>query len=106
MWRPPEDHYGVMSRTNSQDLSSELRSLWRTRPVRTPDDSRIAGVCGGFGRRYGVDPVLFRVTFVVADTDPGWGNWIDTTGHTSGTALLRWVGATEHPLPTCRVVTL
>jgi len=43
------------------------------------------------------------VTFVVSDTDPGWGNWIDTTGHTTGTALLRWVGATEHPLPVCRV---
>jgi hypothetical protein len=44
------------------------------------------------------------VTFVVADDDPGWGNWIDTTGHSTGTALLRWVGAAEHPLPTCRVV--
>lgn len=55
-----------MSRTNTYDLPSELRSLWRTRPVRTPDDSRIAGVCGGFGRRYGVDPVLFRVAFVIA----------------------------------------
>ncbi|MEB8326170.1 PspC domain-containing protein [Dietzia kunjamensis] len=55
-----------MSRTNTYDLPSELRSLWRTRPVRTPDDSKIAGVCGGFGRRYGIDPVLFRVAFVVA----------------------------------------
>ncbi|MEH6623167.1 PspC domain-containing protein [Dietzia maris] len=55
-----------MSRTNTHDLPSELRSLWRTRPVRTPDDSKIAGVCGGFGRRYGIDPVLFRVAFVVA----------------------------------------
>jgi len=46
------------------------------------------------------------LTLVVADADPGWGNWIDTTGHTSGTALLRWLGATDHPLPTCRVVDL
>lgn len=45
-----------------------------------------------------------RLTLVVAATDPGWGNWIDTTGHSSGTALLRWVGAEHHPLPTCRVV--
>lgn len=44
-----------------------------------------------------------RLTLVVADKDPGFGNWIDTAGHTSGTALIRWVGATEHPLPTCRV---
>ena len=45
-----------------------------------------------------------RLTIVVAARDPGWGNWIDTCGHTSGTALLRWLGATEHPVPRCRVV--
>ena len=55
-----------MSSTSTHDLPSELRSLWRTRPVRTPDDSTIAGVCGGFGRRYGVDPVLIRIAFVIA----------------------------------------
>ncbi len=45
-----------------------------------------------------------RLTIVVADRDPGVPNWIDTCGHSSGTALLRWLGAAEHPLPTCRVV--
>ncbi|MFN3339512.1 MAG: PspC domain-containing protein [Dietzia sp.] len=55
-----------MSSTSTTDVQSELRSLWRTRPVRTPDDAKIAGVCGGFGRRYGVDPVLFRIAFVIA----------------------------------------
>ena len=66
MWWASTDDDGVMSSTSTHDLPSELRSLWRTRPVRTPDDSKIAGVCGGFGRRYGIDPVLFRVAFVVA----------------------------------------
>ena len=47
-----------------------------------------------------------RLTLVVSPVDPGWGNWIDTTGHTSGTALLRWVGSDQHPLPTCRVLEL
>ncbi|HWN35541.1 MAG TPA: hypothetical protein VNP03_22510 [Pseudonocardia sp.] len=50
-----------------------------------------------------------RLTLVVAARDPGvgnWGNWIDTCGHTSGTALLRWLGAASHPLPKCRVVPL
>ncbi len=47
-----------------------------------------------------------RLTIVVAERDPGWGNWIDTCGHRSGTALLRWLGAEHHPLPTCRVVDL
>lgn len=55
-----------MSNPSTYDLQTEVREMWRTRPVRTPDDSKIAGVCGGFGRRYGVDPVLFRVVFVVA----------------------------------------
>ena len=45
-----------------------------------------------------------RLTIVVAERDPGWGNWIDTCGHTSGTALLRWLGAATHPIPTCRVI--
>ncbi|TNM50845.1 DUF1214 domain-containing protein [Nocardioides albidus] len=44
------------------------------------------------------------VTIVVADRDPGFGNWLTTGGHREGTALLRWVGATDHPLPTCTVV--
>lgn len=47
-----------------------------------------------------------RLTIVVADKDPGWGNWIDTCGHTSGTALLRWLGADHHPLPECKVIDL
>jgi hypothetical protein len=45
-----------------------------------------------------------RLTIVVAERDPGWGNWIDTAGHSSGTALLRWLGAAHHPIPTCRVI--
>ncbi|SDM13965.1 Protein of unknown function [Lentzea albidocapillata subsp. violacea] len=47
-----------------------------------------------------------RLTIVVAAEDPGAGNWIDTCGHSSGTALLRWLGAAVHPIPKCRVVPL
>lgn len=51
-----------------------------------------------------------RLTIVVAAEDPGLnhgaGNWIDTCGHSSGTALLRWLGADRHPIPTCRVAPL
>jgi hypothetical protein len=47
-----------------------------------------------------------RLTIVVAERDPGVGNWIDTCGHSSGTALLRWLGAADHPIPKCRVVAL
>jgi hypothetical protein len=45
------------------------------------------------------------VTIVIADHDPGFGNFVDTAGHRTGTMLLRWTKATEHPVPSCRVVT-
>ena len=47
-----------------------------------------------------------RLTIVVAATDPGVGSWIDTADHSSGTALLRWLGAEKHPIPACEVVPL
>ena len=45
-----------------------------------------------------------RLVIVVAAEDPGFGNWMDSAGHDQGTALLRWVGASEHPLPATRVI--
>ena len=47
-----------------------------------------------------------RLTIVVAERDPGMGNWIDTCGHTCGTALLRWLSADHHPIPDCELVAL
>ena len=46
------------------------------------------------------------VRIICAARDPGVGNWIDTCRHSEGTALLRWVGADEHPLPHARIVKL
>jgi hypothetical protein len=46
------------------------------------------------------------VRFICAARDPGVGNWIDTCGHKEGTALLRWAGANDHPLPTARIMKL
>jgi len=46
----------------------------------------------------------FRI--VVAASDPGTPNWIDTAGHDHGTMGLRWVRADSHPIPTCTVVKL
>lgn len=43
---------------------------------------------------------------ICAASDRGVGNWIDTCGHREGTALLRWAGAHEHPLPKARIVKL
>lgn len=46
------------------------------------------------------------VTIVIAEKDPGFGNWIDTAGHERGTMLLRWTGADNHPVPECEVIDL
>ena len=46
------------------------------------------------------------VVVVCADRDPGYGNWIDLSGHRSGTGLWRWIEASEHPVPHCKVVKL
>ncbi|MBW2424750.1 MAG: DUF1214 domain-containing protein [Deltaproteobacteria bacterium] len=43
---------------------------------------------------------------VVAHRDPDVPNWLHTAGHEHGTMGLRWVKATEHPKPDCRVVSL
>lgn len=46
------------------------------------------------------------VVIVCADRDPGYGNWLDLSGHRQGTGLWRWIEAAEHPVPQCRVVKL
>ena len=46
------------------------------------------------------------VTLVVASADPDRGNFLYTAGHERGTMLLRWTGARQHPIPTCRLVKL
>ena len=43
------------------------------------------------------------VTVVIADSDPGCGNFLETAGHRCGTMVLRWVRAERHPVPICRV---
>jgi hypothetical protein len=44
------------------------------------------------------------VRIVVAHTDPGHPNWIQTIGHGEGTMCFRWVRADSHPVPRTRVV--
>lgn len=43
------------------------------RLVRTPDDKVFTGLCGGLGRYFGVDPVIFRIGFVVLTLAGGTG---------------------------------
>lgn len=44
------------------------------------------------------------VTLVLADGDPGHPNWLDSSGHRTGTMFFRWLHADPEVLPTCRVV--
>jgi phage shock protein PspC (stress-responsive transcriptional regulator) len=46
---------------------------WSRRPRRSGTDRKIAGVAGGLGRAFGVDPVLIRVAFVVLTIFGGFG---------------------------------
>ena len=46
------------------------------------------------------------LTLIIGPRDPGFGNWIDTAGHDQGTMLLRWIGATDHPIPDTKVIRL
>lgn len=42
------------------DLSKPYKRLWRSRK-----DRKIAGVCGGLGAYFKVDPVWVRITFII-----------------------------------------
>ena len=46
------------------------------------------------------------IRLVVAHTDPGHPNWLQTAGHGFGTMCFRWVRAEEHPQPRTRLVKL
>lgn len=59
-----------MTRTSFGD---QLQQMWQTRPARLPRQGPIAGVAAGFGHRYGIDPVLVRVAFVVSTIFGGAG---------------------------------
>ncbi len=54
-------------------VEDTVRDLWATRPRRRIDDRKIGGVAAAVGRRYGIDPVLVRVAFVVATLFSGVG---------------------------------
>ncbi|GAA1090061.1 PspC domain-containing protein [Tsukamurella spumae] len=53
-------------------LSSQLRQMWETRPLRARQ-APIAGVCTGFARRYQVDVALVRAAFIGATVLGGLG---------------------------------
>ena len=44
------------------------------------------------------------VRIIVAHQNPHRPNWLNTTGHTSGTMCFRWVRAEDHPQPQTRTI--
>jgi phage shock protein PspC (stress-responsive transcriptional regulator) len=62
---PPTDPPPATSPAGGTGLRPPLR--------RSRDHRVVAGVCGGLGEYFGVDPVLFRVVAVVLTLFGGWG---------------------------------
>ena len=53
---------------------------WISRPRRSSGDRKFAGVAGGLGRAFGIDPVLVRVAFVVLAIFGGIGGLLYVLG--------------------------
>ncbi len=49
-------------------MASVIKKLYRSR-----NDRMIAGVCGGLGEYFSIDPTLFRLVFVIAAVFGGSG---------------------------------
>ena len=43
---------------------------------------------------------------MLAHSDPGVHNWLDTGGFTEGTLFGRWLQCSSHPMPRCKLVKL
>lgn len=97
-WRLAEDEVWVIEVTPPECdyWNFQLNNWW----MESLDYRFLPVTVNKHSARYNADG---SVTLVVAERDPGYGNWIATAGHREGTALLRWGGAREHPLPTTRV---
>lgn len=68
MTSPPGDRPSTR-----QSIEDTTKDFWSTRPRRPRHGRKIAGVAAGIGYRYGIDPVLVRVGFVVATIVGGFG---------------------------------
>lgn len=54
-------------------VEDTLKDFWATRPRRPRRGRKLAGVAAGIGNRYGIDPIVIRVAFVVATFYGGAG---------------------------------
>jgi phage shock protein PspC (stress-responsive transcriptional regulator) len=66
--------------STQQGVEDTLKDFWATRPRRPRRGRKLAGVAAGIGRRYGIDPIIVRVGFVVATFYGGAGIFIYLLG--------------------------
>ena len=64
---------GTIGDMNRSDIDDTVRDMWATRPPRRRTSRKIAGVAAALGLRYGIDPLLIRIAFVVTTIFGGVG---------------------------------
>lgn len=75
-----------------------------TRLTRSTDDKVLGGLAGGLGRYFGIDPVVFRIAFVVLTLAGGSGillylvGWVMIPDDAGGNALKRFGGERHQKL--------
>lgn len=75
-----------------------------TRLTRSTDDKVLGGLAGGLGRYFGIDPVVFRIAFVVLTLAGGSGvllylvGWLMIPDDAGGNALKRFGGERHQKL--------
>jgi phage shock protein PspC (stress-responsive transcriptional regulator) len=63
----------IVSGMQQTSVEDTLKDFWATRPRRPRRGRKLAGVAAGIGNRYGIDPIVIRVAFVVATFYGGVG---------------------------------
>ena len=66
--------------TQTPNSDRPRNERWLRRPRRSTGDRKIAGVAGGLGRAFGIDPILIRVAFVVLTIFGGFGGLLYVLG--------------------------
>ncbi|MBM7770217.1 phage shock protein PspC (stress-responsive transcriptional regulator)/predicted membrane protein [Actinokineospora baliensis] len=61
------------TRPGAASVEETLKDFWASRPRRPRQGRKVAGVAAAIGNRYGIDPVILRVAFVVATFYGGAG---------------------------------
>ncbi len=63
----------IVSGMQQSSVEDTLKDFWATRPRRPRRGRKLAGVAAGIGNRYGIDPIVIRVAFVIATFYGGVG---------------------------------